>query len=343
MCVKRKEHLRFTVKLIVLLQFVILQRDVCATDVIVTAEKSTIEVTLTGFTRAKAFLPLASEASGKVKDVYVNIGDTIPDDGKIACLDTTFINLNLLENEVEQKRLETDIEYLSKQVFRYRKLHKKSSISRSQLDDKERQLQVSKQKLNVLVLQGEVLKERMKRYCIIAQPGLQIVEREIEPGQWVSQGESIGMVGDYTSVLVPYALSFQEYQAIKGLENNLTIYLTDLNVSVPASIENVSPAFDKTTMKIRVNIIIRQGVQKLRGGLRAQLKLSVQQPGSPVLLPSTAVQERYEEYWVTRNDGSEKRVNYLGRSGQRDSTGKPLLVIHDPDIKPGDEFLSYKN
>ena len=44
----------------------------------VTAQLSYREVTITGFTRARSTMRLASEVSGKVKQVFADVGETIP-------------------------------------------------------------------------------------------------------------------------------------------------------------------------------------------------------------------------------------------------------------------------
>ena len=75
--------------------------------------------TLTGFTRARHSLPIASEISGKVTHIYADIGHAIPANGVFACLDKTFIKLDIASTDNSIAQHGVDLKYLSKQVDRH--------------------------------------------------------------------------------------------------------------------------------------------------------------------------------------------------------------------------------
>jgi multidrug efflux pump subunit AcrA (membrane-fusion protein) len=244
--------------------------------------------------------------------------------------------LELRTNRAEQDALEVDKAYYQKEVVRYRKLLKQNSSSESQLDSAQRNLNKIRTQLDALVIAAEMLLERKQRLCIVAPTGWRVVKRFIDPGEWVNVGEPVVEVGDYNRLIVPFALSMAEHQALIAQQDGLKVRLPELQVEVPASVQRLSPAFDETSRKIHLELEISDGVISPRGGLRVELGLRIPVQTGAVLIPERSLQQRYEQYWLKRPDGEEVRVVYLGRSNGIDAD---WVRVSSPDIKPGDQFL----
>lgn len=291
--------------------------------------------TLSGFTRERTRLVLSSEASGKVRQVKADVGDVIPADEPFACLDPTFIDLEIRANQAEMVGLQVDVRHFRKQVKRFSRLLQQSSSSESQLDDAQHSLDKAKSQLASLKIQGETLQERKERLCVTAPQGWIVIKRHVEAGQWINTGEPMVAVGDFSRLLVPFALSAGEFQALEAQADALTLRLPEQNLQVIARIERISPAFDEASHKIYVDLEIERGDIPPRGGLRAELELDIPLRSGAVLLPAKALTQRYEEHWLTRPDGNQVSVVYLGRSRVMD--GDWVRVI-SPQVKPGDQF-----
>ena len=302
---------------------------------LVTAEPALREVALTGFTRARAELPLVAETSGRVEAVAHDIGGAIGEDGIFARLDDTFIRLELEEVEVEQERLQAQIAYDQREVKRYTKLARKNNASASQLDTLEQTLRDNRHELRVLDVKQKVLEERLVRTRIRAPAGWRVTGRSLEPGQWVKNGENVGKAADFSTLIVPFALTPEQYAALTGSDDGIRLGLPDLKQEVVASIYRTNPGFDPDTRKIAVDLRIRDRIEPNRGGLRAHLGLRLPERTGAVLLPSAAVERSYDELWVTREDGERLQVMLLGNAVGPD--GKRLRVA-SPDIEPGQRF-----
>jgi multidrug resistance efflux pump len=113
----------------------------------VAARVATQQETLTGFTREAALLVVSAEVAGRVEQVTADVGDRLEKGKSLACLDTTFIDLEIRANQAEQQRLQVDITHYSKQVKRFSRLLQQKSSSQSQLDESERALQSSRAQL----------------------------------------------------------------------------------------------------------------------------------------------------------------------------------------------------
>jgi RND family efflux transporter MFP subunit len=291
------------------------------------------ETLLTGFTRARATLPLVAETSGKVLSVTADIGSVIDHQGLFAELDPTFIELELEANRVAQEQLRSRIEYDTKEVGRHRTLAGQGSIPQSTLDKLELALRSNRLELKSLEVQERVLEERLTRTRIPAPPGWRVTQRIIEPGQRVNAGAVVGEVADFSVLLVPFALSPEQLAALKQYHSQLTLYLPDLDQNLPVTVHRTNPGFDPATRKIAVEFALSEGLNERRGGLRTQLKIRLPERTGAVMLPASAVEESYDEYWVTRDNGQRLRVVLLGKNGAGDK-----VRVTSPHIKSGDRF-----
>ncbi|MCG7874239.1 MAG: efflux RND transporter periplasmic adaptor subunit [Candidatus Thiodiazotropha lotti] len=289
-----------------------------------------------GFTRAHSRVTLSAEESGRVESVNGDVGDRVDADSPFACLDDTYLKLELRTNQAEQQALQVDMAYYRKEVVRYSKLVKKNSSSESQLDSAQRNLDKTRNQLKTLSIAEKILQEREDRLCVTAPQGWRIIKRYVEPGQWVNGGEPLVEVGDYSRLVVPFALSVAEFRALlKQQQQGLSVSLPDHQLVLPAQLIRLSPAFDERSRKIYFELQLNEGLPVHRGGMRVELSLNIPTRSGAVLVPKQALQQRYEQYWMRRPDGSEISVVYLGRANGTDGD---WVRVTSPQIKPGDRF-----
>jgi RND family efflux transporter MFP subunit len=276
------------------------------------------------------------EQAGRILSVSGDVGDTIQAGEPFACLDDTYLTLELRGNQAERKALQVDKAYYRKEVVRYSKLVKKNSSSQSQLDTAQRNLDKTQTQIESLTIAAEILQERKQRLCINPPTGWRVIERHVEPGQWVNAGTAVVEVGDYSRLVASFALSVAEYQALLAQQQEgLVVKLPEYQVELPARLIRMSPAFDEQSRKIAFELELSDGLTAHRGGIRVDLPLAIPMRSGAVLVPERAVQQRYEQYWMKRPDGSEIAVVYLGRSNGSESG---WVRVVSPEIKPGDQF-----
>lgn len=318
--------------LAIVIMFLSLSFNLYAETAYVTAQASYREVIITGFTRARSTMKLASEVSGKIKEVFADIGETLPEKGKFACLDDTFIEIDieLARNDEAQRAVE--VQFFNKQVSRHRKLVSKKSASVSELDDLKRQLKNAQKQLISAKLKRQRLEENRLRHCIDAPFGWRVIERDIEPGQWINAGETIGLIGDYYRLLIPLTLSAAELTVLKNMPAEIELLLIDYNLPIVAKIERISPAFDEHSRKIRVDLVVEGDLPDYRGGMRVELTVKLPDEFGAFDVPRKALRMRYEEVMLQRKDGEFISVALLGY--QKNGMAK----VSSENIKAGDMF-----
>ena len=304
-----------------------------AADPLATAQAAYRQITVTGFTRARASMELATEVPGKIEHVYADIGDAIPGDGKFACIDDTFVAIDIKSAENDIARHGT----LSISIFIKNRSPGisnwlKKSAAVSLLDDLERQLGNSQRLLQSDKLRKQRLRETRRRHCVESPSGWKVVERYIEPGQWVDTGMPVARVSDYSSLLVPFALSEKQLAALQQQRGNLKVFLPDFDRMVPAAIEHISPAFDDQSRKLRIDLLVNEGLPQHRGGLRVDLTLKLMDEPGILLIAKGALDKRFEEIWLERKDGKNIRVSLLGYNNAG------MARIQTSQIQAGDQF-----
>jgi RND family efflux transporter MFP subunit len=299
------------------------------------AEASPTIVTLVGFTRARARIKMTAQVTGILLEVRGEVGDTIGVDGIFARIDPIPTELELTAIRVNQDKLRSKIAYLEKEVGRYQTLFDQHSTAESRLDALKEDL--SQARLGLAELQTEERKteEILSRHTINAPPGWRVISRLAEPEEWVNTGTSLGEVGDYRSLLVPFAVSQEEYRRLTAVKGKIKLRLPEWQISVPATLARVSPEFDEVTRKINLELEIGGKLPARRGGLRAELDLELPDPSGALLVPASAVLNRYDSSWLTTPAGDKIMVIVLG-SGNKPET----LRVSGKNIRPGERFLT---
>lgn len=304
------------------------------------------KILLTGFTRAKQIMTVSSEVAGKCLKVFVDKGDNIPPSGQLAAIDSTFLVLDLRANKLAQEKIQLQLANERKTLERYTTLHGQKSVPQATLDEVSLNAELHQIALENLRNEQRRLEEQQTRYFIQAPPGWKVLERLVEPGEFVQSGQSIARLGDYRQVIVPLALSINELESLRQTQD-IPLLLPDLNTTVSGKIYRISPGFDAKIKKIPVELILETSEvitpEILRGGLRVQLHLNLQEKSNVFLLPLSAIIQRYDAHWVVRSDGKREKVIFLGTSqdglsaiiSAKDlSTQDKLLKTIPPDFKP---------
>jgi RND family efflux transporter MFP subunit len=276
-------------------------------------------------------MPIASEISGKVTHIYADIGQAIPDDGIFACLDDTFIKLDIASTQNSIAQHSIDLKFLSKQVSRHQKLVKTNSAALSLLDDLTRQKDNSYRAIKNEKIRKQKQQETKNRHCIKAPKNWKITQRNIEPGQWITKGVTIAQASDYSQLLIPITLTAEELTALQS-QDKLSVYLPEYQQEIPVNIERISPEFDQQSHKILVDLLIKDTSKYQRGGIRTELSLNVSDKLNSFLIPKGALDARFEEVWLTRKNGERIRVMLQGYAD------KNTAKISSTEIKSGDQF-----
>lgn len=304
-------------------------------ETLLTARPAFRLIGLTAFTRPRARLPLVSEVDGRIEEVFRDIGEPIGSDALFARIDDTFLRFQLKDTLLEKTRLADQVAFDEREVKRSETLAGKKHIAASQLDRTRQTLSNSTQAFQRAEVQLQILTEQIARTRVRAPPGWKVIERRIEPVQWVNAGERLGEVADFSTLLLPFALTPEQLTALRAMPQPLTVELPELGIHAPAAIYRINPALDRETRKILVDLALQQPIEPQRGGLRAELELELPDPDN-LLIPKAAVHRGFEEHWVQPQRGDRVTIRLLG-SMRID--GQDWLRARAPDLATDQPLL----
>lgn len=298
-------------------------------------------ITLTGFTYPRQEVTISSEVSGRCESIYADIGDEIPENGVLAEIDTTFINLDLEANKVKQEKAKRQLAQEEKTLARFTSLRRKESAPQAQLDEAELAADLNRIEIKELQNEAKRLREKLIRHKITAPVGWLVIERFVEQGELVQEGKAVARLGDFRQLLIPLAVSYSELLAIEAT-SSLHVELPDLGLSIPAVIYRISPVFDARTRKIQVELLIEarrpapdNNQDIIRGGMRVHISFKSQEESNSFIIPASALINRYEAQWLMKPDNTMIQVILIGT----EDDGK-LAIISGETLKAGQRYLA---
>ena len=328
---------RMLVRLLMLL-LVFLPPGISAQEALV-VERAHRKVNLSGYTRAKTTVSLSTEVSGKIVARNYDVGQII-DEAPFFVIDTTFIDFQIESTRHTLKQLQVAMQmkqsrmaFLKKEFERIRELHQRNSTAGSNRDSAEEEYTQARLEIDataVQITQAKTslaeLEERRRRHWIYAPKGWSVTRHHVEVGEVVQINTALASIGDYRSLVVPLALSADEFAALKRLGEPLDAVLE--GVPVKTSVQRVNSQFDESTRKINLELDVYGYTGDHRGGLRLTLPLKVFSEG--LQIPKAAVINRYENPRVKiKSTGEEVAVIVLGE------TNDHLMIGDNRRLAPG--------
>ncbi len=297
------------------------------------------QISFTGFTRPIKELTVAAEIDGKYTSVVVDVGDRVEAAGVVAQIDSTFVELDITKNRIDQKRTERQLALERKTLARFENLINQKSTAQATYDEAVLRAEVLELTLRSLKNEEQRLRERLARHTLYGPVGWQVIERFIEPGEFIRQGEPVLKLGDFNSLVIPFLFTFEELRLLREMDA-LQLYIPDLERWVDAVIYRIAPDFDQTKRKIAVDLMIERNVVQttanLRGGLRTRLMLKGKTEENSYRVPYSALISRYEAHWLLTPEGEQRKVILLGRS----EDGKEA-IINGNSLSKNDVFVAY--
>ena len=294
--------------------------------------------TLTGFTQPRAVMTITSEVTGRCLTMSGEIGDTLQPGTPLVTIDPTFILLEINTNTLARQKQKKTIALNKQELERYQHLRAGHSTPQATLDRVHLQYDIALIELDNLVNKGTRLREQHDRHTISGPTGYQIIDRLIEPGEYITTGQPLARLGNFRELLIPLVLSYDEYQALRAL-SPIPVYLPDLELTLQATLLRTSPEFDKKSRKIKVDLLLPEKevdkLSTLHGGLRVQIQLTLHSRTGSYLVPASAVRERHEYYWLTTSKGVSRQVVFLGQAQQ-----EGYVLISGSTLRAGEHFLT---
>lgn len=276
------------------------------------------ERTFSGKVRAGNQSRLSFQVNGRVKEVFVKVGETVKQGDKIAELDATDFEIQLQEARASAAQARAQSDGAAAAYARVRALYERRNASTQDLDNARAQRDSTR---SVLAAATQTIKrlQRQRGYATLTALGDGTVsEVTIEANEVVAPGQVIGVlqVGEQLEVGVDLPESY-----IRRVEQGASVSVTFSAVPgevMQGTVHEVGvPAAGAPLFPVTVRLDDGAG-EKVRSGLVAQVTFALEEAAGAAPhrhLPLTAVGEDREGrfvYVVEKGDGDTGSVQRRG-------------------------------
>lgn len=286
-------------------------------------------VVLTGKVTAQAEVPLSAKYGAKVSEVRVNLGQAVQAGEVLLVQEAADVAQSLTGAVASQKGAEADAQssnaayqsgYQKAQADyntalttygRYAQLLEQGAVAQEALDQKKQALDAAQAALDSWRLQmsgntsasvsakqyaaqkaqsdAAVLQQKMDDMVIRAPLSGTISYRQVEPGQFVTAGQTLLILVDNSQFNLDCWVPEQDAAQL-SIGQSLNIAIDALGRTVPGQIIFVSPSADSKTMMYQVRLSLKESAG-LKSGLFAKGEAQILLRPQTISLPIEAVKD----------------------------------------------------
>ena len=237
---------------------------------------------------------IASEQDGRVVSV-AEIGAWVERGGTLARLDDSLLRLQERQNQTQIARIEAQLDYARSQERRLATLVERASIAGSQLDEARSQRGVLEQELASARVTLDETRHRLRNTTVHAPFDGTVVERFVQPGEYLTPGASVVRLVD-TQTLEVRARAPVNLAARLAAGQRVALKHDDGEVREP--IRAVVPVGDESSRQFELRIDLAEARWPIGSAL--QVGLPSADVREVVAVPRDALILRASETFVMR-------------------------------------------
>lgn len=325
---------------------------------LVAQEQNTLRV----FSEPRRTMAITSEVNGRLLAHSFDVGQVIPSQAKLQ-IDPRVARLEVQRLQAQHKRMEAEASgqkmlldqslkrktHLEGEVTRQRKLLQGGGGTAQLLEQRQHELMVQifqveleKQRLEAL---GQAVAEQqhavetqkvwLQRHDIALPLGWTIVEKSVEPGEWVTPGQTMLRCADLKTLRFSALLSEVEWST---LESPVTLRSpTDPKVQVKAKAYHAEPHVDDQTRRRRVWFEMPAAPH---GPAREwEMVLASPRGDGAIAIPLDHLSSAFGQYWAHDSDGGKHPLRLIRLESERAIVERPswppkLRLVPPPASAP---------
>jgi membrane fusion protein, multidrug efflux system len=271
-----------------------------------------------GSVRAREFVEITSEVSGRVASIHFEDGDEVEAGARLLSIDDR-------EQRAQAQAVEEELGLAELNLERLQLLWQSEGISQRDLDE-------ARSRRNVLAAQLENLKARLEKYQIVAPFTGKLGFREVSFGASLQPGMRITTLQSVDPILIDFAVS-ERFRSdfFPGLP--VLAQISGHEDRFVGEVFMVDPRIDPSTRTVTVRAQFANPSGFLQSGGFARIQVDLSTPGV-MIVPATAVVRGLLDVavWVVIDGRAERRVVELG---ERTEDAVEILG----GIEVGDELI----
>ncbi len=287
----------------------------------------TIDVPGTVISRSDA--RIASEISGRVVSV-LDVGDTVQAGEPIAELDKRLFELEVADNEAAVESLKSNIGFLTRELARFEELARRNATPARTLDEAAVALDQARQDLARAGIALERSRIDLERASIVAPFSGQIVERLVEPGEYVSSGNEVARLVDTTNVEIRARVPVRTAPYVR---TGMTLDLTGLGQQAEGNVRTLVRVGNDVTRTFEIRVGLPTTLWVI--GTPVRVAVPTSQPRNVIAVPRDALVLRQAGTSVFKINEEDLAVRVQVQTG----AGSGPLIEVDGGLDAGDRVV----
>ncbi|USE34689.1 efflux RND transporter periplasmic adaptor subunit [Endozoicomonas sp. SCSIO W0465] len=157
---------------------------------VVEADHSAPVSWLNGSVISKKNAMISSEVNGRI-EWLAEFGAPLKAGDLLAKIDDAQLQLEWQTRQLEMQKAEQQLDYLKKELDRLAALHRKKSVSRTELDEAQHQFNLAELAWRLAKVNSRKINDRLQKSEIKAPFNGVVNQRMVAPGEYVSEGEAL--------------------------------------------------------------------------------------------------------------------------------------------------------
>ncbi|NLU33652.1 MAG: efflux RND transporter periplasmic adaptor subunit [Wolinella succinogenes] len=250
---------------------------------------------------------LASEVSGVIEELLVKEGARVKKGEALARLNSDLLQKEIAAKESSLKQAKAQAAKVEKEFERLSKLHATQSVSFKEYEDALFDKEAQKSSAEAVASDLARLKSELGRKTLKAPYEGIILEKLLNPGEWVATGAAIFNMAK----LSPMEASIEvPFETMKNLKVGDRVNLKVAQKEYPASIKALIPLGDSKARTFPVKIAIDNSKGELFEGLEARVRLKTQESASGLLVPRDSILPKNGQNVIfVLKEGKAKMIN----------------------------------
>lgn len=285
------------------------------------------QATFIGTLKYKESSKIASQQSGLVDKIFVNIGDRVRIGQKLATLNSDILNTELEIKSAKLLQAQYQLEKIENELARYKNLLNTQSIALQQYENLEFELKSQNTNITALKLDLQLSKEKISQMTIISPFDGIVLDKFTNVGEWLKVGEPVALVVNTSQVEV---LVYAPVDIAKFLKLKDRVNLSINNKNYTGFISALIPQADIRSKAFPVYIRLKNQANFF-DGMAVEVGLNTALKVSGLIVPRDSVvsfQGEKSIFIIKDSKAISKKVNVLSIQDSK--------AVISGDIKEGD-------
>lgn len=228
---------------------------------------SLFAVELIGQTKSKSPLNVVSEISGMVEQANIELGEKIVKNTTLATIKNQDFKLEVSKQKANLSLAQADLKLKKSLFIRYQELKKKNSLSQNELDIASADYDSAKATVSLAKIELDKAQLDLQSTIIASAIDGYVVNRSIEDGAWVNQGDLLYQVINIDTLTIRLLASEFDIAELTVGQEMVVWPETNPNMKILSSIKRIGVEIDPQTFAYPIDVEIQNADHKLKPGM----------------------------------------------------------------------------